>query len=242
MTRTEILVKIKKLRALRINSNENEAQNADQLADRLIMKYNVSEEEIASLDIKPEFYTQDDRIFSTIGAVQWKRQLILLLCKQYDAYVIEELTGTVSSDNIEHVYFVYGEDDDVASIRLAWELLLSEIDNMILNNCSGKGPVYLSSYLEGVVQAIKSNVDTLRIHLPRVKSQKKKEQAKEEASSLGLTKTKTTPKEEIAPSVDIGGSLIKDVKAYFCGIKDGMLIDLEDIISIFSSDIAAILE
>lgn len=229
MERSAVLSKIKKLQGLIVNSNPNEAANARMLADRLIVKYSVTEEELDSLVDHGPLYGEDEKLFTTMGIVGWMQQLALAISKHFDCYIIQEETVPLEGEH-EFNYFVYGEDEDVSSIKTAFKAFNNKIDELVLTSCVNKGPIYINSYCEGVVQSIRENIRAYGIDIPQIPRKLKKE---EESTKPGLVKSaKETPKEKVAPrSVDVNSqSQIKDIMAYFKGLQDGIHVYLDEIL------------
>jgi hypothetical protein len=232
MDRSAILNKIKKLQILASRGTGNEAENAQKLADDIIGKYNVSEEELSSIKEVGPLYGEDDKIFSTVGVVPWKQQLILAITKYLDkdssCYVIQEESVPAEGEH-EFSYFLYGEDDDVFSIRKTFLFLEKKIDELALKYLF-RGSDYVSSYCEGVVHALKENLQNFGIAIPKMK---KIEHRNEEISQQGpglVKSAKTTPKEKISTTSTRPENRVTDILAFFTGVQDGYRINLDELI------------
>jgi hypothetical protein len=231
-TPENILAKIKLLQKLSQSPNPNEAANAVTMAQKLIEKYSITEEELKSLEEKKPLYGEDEKLFHTTNIIGWKNQLALAIASHFECYVVQEETVPVDG-NREYTYFVYGDPDDVNSSKYVFGIFLKKVDNLILTNCIGRGPIYVDSYCEGLIQSIKSNLVMDGISVPRF-NKKVNSTTDSIPARESLAKTEVSVKEKpVENSVDVNShSLIKDVTAYFKGIKDGSSLDLQDIIEL----------
>jgi hypothetical protein len=81
-----ILTKVKLLRNLSNSPNSNEASAASAIADRLIEKYNITPEELASLEKQEVSYSQNELLYHTFKVIGWMQALLLkslVGCKRY---------------------------------------------------------------------------------------------------------------------------------------------------------------
>jgi len=229
-----ILAKVKKLLALTNSPNTNEADNARSMADKLIEKYNITEEELGSLDPK-EYYGENEKLFVTLGMVMWRQQLAVAVAKYYDCQIVqEELRPAGSSEDaiVEYHHYVYGDDDQV------YKAFAKKIDNLCDTKCLGRGPVYLSSYCEGVVESVKWNIEMYGIDIPDIKKPIKKQEEKSiPISTTGIVRSsdKEEPVENRRKNID--GTFIKDIMAYFRGLDDGKNFSLKEVLEIEVSSI-----
>lgn len=228
-----ILNKVRLLLNLASSPNPNEAENARALADKFIAKYNITEEELAALNPK-EYYGENEKLFVTLGIVGWRQQLALAVAKYFDCQIVQE--ELVPAEGLhQYNYFVYGDDDQVKDVQFVYHAFCKKIDNLVDTRCLGRGPVYVDSYCEGVVEAIKWNIQLYGIEVPEVKRTIKKEEQVEAAPPTHKSITKSGPdKEEPTDKrVDINAnSFIKDIMAYFKGVDDGKNISLQDILEL----------
>lgn len=230
MTRDEILSKIKKLQTLGLSENPNESANANMLADKLIAKYNVTPEELESIKDKKPLYGDNEKLFHTDVVVGWKNLVALATAKHFNCYVVQEQSFPTEGQSV-YDYFVYGEEQDVEAVKIAFKALINKIDQMVLSNCLGRGPTYVHSYCEGLAQAIKDNLDYESIFIP-------KSQVVEQSSKITETPKKSIevadklPKEKPAQTTTnvANQSMIKDVMAYFKGCKDGAKLSLQEVV------------
>src|SRR5574337_478381 len=227
-----ILNKVKLLLNLANSPNPNEAENARALADKLISKYNITEEELAALDPK-EFYGENEKLFSTIGITGWKQQLALAIAKYFDCQIVQEELAPTQGEH-QFNYYVYGDDDQVKDTQFVYSAFNKKVENLISARCFGRGPIYVDSYCEGVVESIKWNINMYGIEVPDIKRPlKKQEEQVIQSDSKSITKTEKEKEEPTDKRVDVNSqSIIKDIMAYFKGVEDGRDISLKDILEL----------
>lgn len=230
-----ILNKVKLLLNLANSPNPNEAENARAMADKLIAKYNISEEELASLEPK-EFYGENEKLFTTQGVVSWKQQLAVAIANYFDCQIVqEELVPAEGPHQFTH--FVYGDDDQVKDTQFVYHAFCKKIDNLVAAKCPGRGPVYVESYCEGVVESIKWNIQMYGIEVPEMKRPIKKEEGAAQPTTKSITKQDTEKEQPTENKINISGkSFIKDVMAYFKGVDDGKNLSLQDILDLESNN------
>jgi hypothetical protein len=231
-----ILHKVKLLLNLATSPNPNEADNARLLADKLIAKYNIAEEELKTLNEKPVEYSPDSMLFHTFSLVGWMQQLALACAKQFYCHVVQE-SVTSATGYQEYNYYVYGDDPDVVCTKFAFATFLKKIHELVDTKCIGRGPVYRDSYTEGLVEGIRSNMALMGIEMPeRVqpsRSPTPDDRTLNNGSSNLAKQDKELPKRPEKDSVDVNqGSMIKDVMAYFRGIEDGNRVSLQDVLEL----------
>lgn len=233
MTKDEILSKIKKLLVLAESQNDNEAANAKKFAEKLIEKYQITEEDLNSIKDKGPLYGENEKLFHSSVLVPWKNQLALGIANHFGCYVVQE--ELVPADGAhEYDYYVYGGDQDVESVKFAFNAFEKQIDSLVFTNCLGRGPVYVSSYCEGVVQSIRSNIEIDGIEIPKINSKLSKPDKIVPTSgvSVGLV---AAPKDKEKPadkSVSVNGSAIRDIMAFLKGLQDGRDISLQDAVEL----------
>jgi len=226
-----ILDKVKKLLSLANSSNPNEAENARAMADKFIAKYNITEEELASLEPK-EFYGENEKLFVTLGIVGWRQQLALAVATYFDCQIVQE--ELVPAEGIHQFnYFVYGDDDQVKEVQFVYHAFSKKIENLADTRCMGRGPVYLDSYCEGVVESVKWNIQMYGIEVPDIKKPLKKEEPAAPPNSKTITKSGPDKEEPTNKKVDVNAnSFIKDIMAYFKGVDDGKAMSLQDVLEL----------
>ena len=164
MAQEFILNKIKLLLNLANSPNEHEAANARDMAEKLIVKYEISPDQLKTIEEKPPVYTDDTKLYSTIGLESWRSQLALGVCRKYDCYCIQEEAVPVEGLT-QYSYFVVGEPEDTSNAMFVYHTLEKQVEQLVLTYCAGRGPVYIHSYCEGVVKGIRSSLDWLDFNL-----------------------------------------------------------------------------
>lgn len=226
-----ILDKVKKLLNLAQSSNPNEAENARAMADKFIAKYNITEEDLASLEPK-EFYGENEKLFVTLGIVGWRQQLALAVATYFDCQIVQE--ELVPAEGVHQFnYFVYGDDDQVKDVQFVYHAFCKKIENLADERCFGRGPVYVDSYCEGVVESVKWNIQMYGIDIPDVKRPVAKVEQAPPPNSKTITKSGPDKEEPTEKRVDVNsGSLIKDIMAYFKGVDDGRELSLKAVLEL----------
>lgn len=235
-----VLNKIKLLLNLVNSPNANEAAAAQAMADKLIAKYNVTEEELASLVDKEPLYGKDDLLFHTISLVGWMQRLALACAKQFYCHIVQEKCQPAVGSP-EYNYYVYGEDENVNYVKFVFNAFLKKIFNLVDIKCLGRGPIYIESYTEGVVESIKANIEMDGIDIPEVKRPSRPIQQQEEKvfnnGQSNMTQFKQQKEAPEEKTVDVGeGSLIRDMMAYFKGLEDARHLSLQDILESEDND------
>lgn len=230
MDRIQILAKIKLLQSLSTSSNINEADNAKAMINKLIIKYDLTEDDLKSLEEKKPLYGDDDKLFVTIGLVSWKQQLALAIGKHFFCKIVQEELVPIEGIH-QFTYFVYGHPEDAETTKFVYNTFANKVENLIKIKCLGKGPVYISSYCEGVVESIKNNIKWDGIQIPNIKkpSSIKDDNVLNNGSS-NLSKSSKEEKEKpTEASVYVNNqNLIKDINAYFRGLDHGKDITIDD--------------
>ena len=234
-TPPHILTKVKFLFNLGNSPNPNEAASAKALAEGLIAKYKITEEELQSIADKAPLYGEDELLFHTFSIVGWMSQLSLCVAKHFECYIVQE---TISSalGHQEYNYYVYGEDEQVGYVKFVYAAFHKKIHNLIDTKCIGRGPIYIDSFCEGVVQGIREGIALDGIELPVAKVPTRQPAVEEKILNNG-TSNLAPYKEELAKpteaSIDVSKqSLIKDVMAYFKGIEEGQRLSLNQILEL----------
>lgn len=230
-----ILNKVKLLINLSSSPNPNEAETARAMADKLISKYNITEEELGSLEEKV-YYGENEKLFSSVGIISWKQQLAVAISKYFDCQIVQE--ELVPGDGASQFnYYVYGDDDQVKDVKFVYHAFNKKIENLVDIQCLGRGPIYIESYCEGVVESVKWNIDMYGIDVPEMKKTIKQEEQAPPPNSKTITKSGPDKEEPTDKRVDINKqSLIRDIMAYFKGVDDGKNLSLKDILDLEAQD------
>ena len=234
-TPENILAKVKLLLNLIHSPNPNEAENARGMADKLITKYNITADELASLEDKKPLYGEDDKLFMTFGIEGWRQQLALAIAKHFYCHIVQE--ELVPAEGIHQFnYYVYGEPEDQHYVKFVFQAFSKKVEELINKKCPGRGPIYVSSYSEGVVEAIKNNIYWEGINLPDIKMPARpmvEDQKVLNNGTSNLVKPKEEKEKPVEESVNVNSqSVIKDVAAYFKGLDDGKNFSLTDVLEL----------
>lgn len=233
MTTPLILNKIKLLLNLSNSSVENEAIAAKTMADKLINKYSVTEEEIKGItEEKKPVYGEEAKLYSTLTIEGWRNQLALGVSTKYDCFLVQE--EAVPAEGLsEFSYFVIGDPVDVTNVKFAFHVLEKKVEELILKNCLGKSADYSYSYSEGIVEGIKSNLDFIYFEAVPKTVNKPGPTATLNVGDECIEKHKGEKEKPLKESINIATqSFIKDVVAYFRGISDGNRLQLQDILEL----------
>lgn len=231
-----VLQKIKLLLKLASSPNENEAENARAMADKLIAKYNITEEELKSIEDKKPLYGEEDKLFVTIGICGWRQQLALAIGKHFLCQIVQE--ELVPAEGLhQYNYYVYGDPEDSINVMFVYHAFTKRIDEIIATKCIGRGNIYVSSYCEGLVEAIKNNIYWDGIEIPDIKKPKREVVSEEQKvlnnGQSNIVKHKEEKEKPVEKSVDVNSqSLIKDVNAYYKGLMDGANFHLSEILEL----------
>jgi len=223
-----IIEKILSLFRLVASSNENESANAKMLAERLMLKHNITKTQLdkKSKENQP-LYNDKHFLYNSTELLSWKSLLAFTVSQKFFCYVVEEQNKTSLGD-ITYIYFMYGDDlDEVDSAKLIFNLLIDQIDLLVINNCKDKSEDYIYSYQEGLVSSIKFLLEN-ELNLEEYRKPRNILEISEQSKDKIEKVEKDFPKEKPADkttNVD-GKQLIKDVVAYFKGEADGSKIKL----------------
>ena len=235
MTPAHILTKVKFLINLGSSPNANEAAAAVAAAEKLIAKYNISAEELKSIEDQPRVYSADSLLFKTFQVVNWMQHLALACAKQFYCYVVVE-SITAATGLQEFNYYVYGDDDDIVNVKFAFNAILGKIHQLVDTRCIGRGPIYQDSYCEGCVESVKASIAYFGIEIPERKQPVRTIQQEEKVLNNGTSNLAVHKIEKEKPekeTLDISqSSRIKDVMAYLKGLDDGSRISIDDVLEL----------
>ncbi len=233
-TPAHILTKVKFLINLSASPNPNEAATARATADKLISKYLISEEELRSLEDKKPLYGDNELLYHTFAIVGWMNKLALAVATHFDCYIVQEETHPATG-GVEYSYFVYGGEDEEEFVKFVYHSFHKKVHHLIDTNCIGRGPIYVDSYCEGVVEGIKSNIEMEGIDIPYTKVPARPISPDKQISMgpSNLAKHKEEKERPYQKTVDVSRQgLIKDVHAFFKGVQDGNRLSLRDILEL----------
>ncbi len=206
---------------LAASANENEAANALAMAQKLMEKHGITAEAVEEKEVKP-VYTDEELLFQSESNLEWIDQLTFAVADKYDCYIIKEKITASTGDEV-YKYYVYGEDVDAIYVKEVFKLLHSQMVSVIDKNTIGRGPLFITSYCEGLVHGVKVNLMFEDFEL------KGMVETKTEAGP-GLTKVEVDKKE---PPLKEKQEVKKasqekplDILAYFRGEGDGRKIHI----------------
>lgn len=240
MDREKVIAKIKLLQKLMESPNENESANAKALADSLIEKHGIQPSELKDNTFQ---YPEENILYRSHVRSVWKTRLAIVLSTQFYCYVIEQkLTSLMNVDNNEvavdeFVYFIYGDDADVANVKRLYLTLEAKIDAVIQANCKStvgpfgrpKSDLFEESFSEGLMNAIKYRIENGDFDF---KIQDLKEEKLEKSEAIVKPSATNFPdKKPVENKRDIAEDKKPiDILAYFKGEKAGMNLELEDLL------------
>ena len=179
---SNILDKIRQLRALSKSSDINEATAAAAAADRMISKYRISEAEIAIANRTADLPAEEDSfvVYETARTIKWKQGLAMMLSNHYGCAIWNDCVfgGSDGGRRVTRLRLV-GLQSDMEIVRYMFAWLTLEIERLSKSHCLGRGHVYAQSYCEGAVNGI-------RIQLNKVKQEEKEAASKSAQTTTAL--------------------------------------------------------
>lgn len=158
MDKPQAITKVQLLLRLAAGAEGNESEAAKTMAQQIIEKYGLTEEEYLEKEVKP-LYQDDALLFEEVIPQDWTQQLALICGNKFDCYVIKEDNHTVGTEDHTFKLFVYGHDDDVVLVKQLWQLVYSQIEELVEKNCDGRSSLYRTSYAEGAVNGVRQNIE-----------------------------------------------------------------------------------
>jgi len=227
-----ILQKIKLLQRLATSPNKNEADVATAMVEKLIVKYNISTEEMNSIADKLPAYGDDELLFETSYIVGWMTQLSLAISNKYDCQIVQETITPVGDGAPHYNYFLYGAPEDVEIVKFVWAAFSKKVEEWIVYRCTSRGPIFISSYTEGLVQSIKLNLQFDDLILPKIiKPDAIVKDDPTEIKADAIEPAKVEREKPTENRIDVkAGTLIKDIMAYFKGVEDGKDIHSQSVV------------
>ena len=122
MEEREVIVKIQKLLALSKSSNENEAQNAMLKAQKLLIKYKLSSQEVESYS-KENVKLEDLKTEQKFRGKSWKGNLARVIADNFRCFIYYN-TGNYK---VHRVCF-YGKEEDVIIANIMFEYAVKWIN------------------------------------------------------------------------------------------------------------------
>lgn len=119
----QAIEKIQKLLALSKSSNSNEAQSAMLMAQRLMIKYKISQKDVEEHS-QEDINIQDYHTNETFRGTSWKANLAAVIADNFCCY--NYLRGY--KYNVEKICF-YGKDEDVTICKIMFEYAVKCINS-----------------------------------------------------------------------------------------------------------------
>jgi len=161
-----IIEKVQKLLALSKSSNANEAANAAGAANKLIELHRISEADLELAGKVTEPVEEDDGyIYETGKLTPWKHILMNVLVQHYGLshYNDADFSGGRKVSRFK----VFGRRDDIVVCRYMFTWLTTVCDRLVDIEAKGMGRVYISSYCEGFVAGVSSQLRLSRLEAHR---------------------------------------------------------------------------
>lgn len=175
MSTSAIIEKVQKLLSLSKSSNANEAAAAAAAANKLIDQHRLS---VADLEVEGQTedpLEQDEGYVYTSGKVTpWKVNLLGYLVQHYGLYHYND-TDYSGGRKVSRFRLV-GRKSDITVARYMFAWLTVECQRLADLEAKGSGRVYVSSYCEGFVNGVNSQLRLSR------------EEVKKEATSTAIVK------------------------------------------------------
>lgn len=216
------LQKIKDLLKLAASASEHESATAKMLADKLIAKYNVSQEQLDGIEASDKpLYDDEDLLLDTNKLEDWINILALIVAKKYDCFAIKE-DNISSTGETTYRYYVYGEPNDVLIAKELFKYIYDEIIDLIQDICYEENEIYKYSFAEGCVNGAKMNIEYENFSTSgAVKAEASKQEIKSDAIELP-EKAPLPPPPQITNRVKvINKEKELDPYAYFEGVEFG---------------------
>lgn len=226
MNKDVAIEKVRLLLRLASNTTANEASAAKAMADKLIEKYSLTEEEYNAKEAEP-IYTDSNLLFEEAIPTDWRAQLAIICGNKFDCYIIQEKNVSVITGDTTFKFFIYGNKDDITLTRTLFKFISAEIEDLVASNCQGRGQLYTESYCEGVVAGARSNIESEKFNVKGIVNAEKEQEAPDTKT---IEKVKEPKKEKpIEATTDLSTKEKPlDITAYWQGEYDGGNIHIED--------------
>jgi Protein of unknown function (DUF2786) len=200
-------------------NNANEAANAQEKANQLIAEFSLLPEDYEE-KIDPPIYTDDHFLFATVDPLDWQRSIALIATNKFDCYVIEEVNTVIATGENIYRYYTYGHESDMLLSKHLFNFLVEKTNGLVAEYCKGESELYISSYLEGAVNGIRTNVANENYTIHGLVKQEQPEVAPQAIAKTDAPKKEKPPfstKEQA--SVHLKEKPL-DIYAYFQGEND----------------------
>lgn len=222
------LRKIKLLLNLATSSNENEAANARERAQKLIDKFQVSPEELEKLSLDEEpIYTDENLLIEIEDFSDWMATLALIVAKKYDCHAIQERIVLTTGQTV-YKFFIYGEDNDVEIGKMLYSYVFDKINEMLKVHTDS---LFKSSFGEGAVDGVRNNIQYENFNVNKmVKVSSDTVNSIHKADAIAVADKGPKPPPAIEQKTNLSNNEKPlNIIAYYKGVKAGQSIHLEDV-------------
>ncbi len=158
MDKEKAVSKVRNLFRLAASAGPEEADTARGLATKIIVQYNLTEEDYQEKEEEKPIYTEDNLFFETKEDLEWPAIVALAIGNKYDCLVIKE-DNMISNGEIHYKYFVYGENSDILRFKELFTFLQDKLKEELATNCFDKSSLYTNSWTEGWARGVQINIE-----------------------------------------------------------------------------------
>lgn len=194
MSTQDIIEKIKGLLRLAKSIDVHEAAAAVKAAENLIAKFRIDEAELnINQDQKSEPIEDVNVIYESARRISWKSALAIVLSEHYGCAIFNDCIYDASKSKLGKInrYRLVGHQSDLDLTRFMFGWITAEIERLTKRNCKGDGHIASSSYAQGAVVGIHSQLNAAKL------------QAKIAASESNQTTALATLDNRLAESKDV---------------------------------------
>jgi hypothetical protein len=173
----------------------NEAEAAQNAANKLIQKFELTEDDYKIVEVKP-IYTDDELLFETKELKEYLSELALACAEKFDCFVIQELNVSSFDGDTSYKYFVYGDSADIIRTKALFAFVKKEVDAVISIHTRGRGKLYIDSFCDGLIKGAKENIEHEDFHIEGLVIPSKKEIIPDEAIVPTASKKEAPPIQE----------------------------------------------
>ena len=155
-TLEQVIRRVRSLYDLADNTTEHEASTAIGAAERLMQKYRLTQVDLLqTYTVATETPSECEHPIEFAGRIhRWKDLLILDLAKQYGCSIYYHTKHPkVGPRRIE--VRVVGLPSDVAMLRIQYDSIKQQVNNLTRTNTKGLGVRHADSYRKGLVDSIR---------------------------------------------------------------------------------------
>jgi hypothetical protein len=169
MSVSTVVEKVQKLLALSKSANAHEAAAAAGAANRLMDQYRLSEADLEVQGQSEEPIEEDGGYVYESGKVtHWKKILMSVLIKHYGLAHWNDTTYT-SGRKVSR-YKLVGRKNDITVMKYMFAWLTAECQRLSALEAKGQGRVFVSSYCEGFVNGVATQLALSRADVEKTAS------------------------------------------------------------------------